>query len=97
MYPEKELQLNVGICYPWEKTDRTPRYTGIPPHVVLLAEMAKVVSGQEKLPEEIKDLMVKELDERELEPGANVKKILEVVESQDQILGKHTCAAQQQQ
>ena len=75
---EKQLKQNVKICYPWDKSDSCPRFTGIPPHVVLLAEMAKVVSGQEKLPAAIKDLMVQELDEREMQPGANVERILKL-------------------
>ena len=41
-----------------------------------MAQLARVVSGQEKLPDVITDKITQELDERDLEPGANIKTIL---------------------
>lgn len=37
-----EIKKLVRIAYPWDKTEDTPRFTGIPPHVTLLAQMEEM-------------------------------------------------------
>ena len=35
----EDMSGYARIAYPWDKTDDTPAFTGIPPHVTLLADM----------------------------------------------------------
>ena len=51
----------VRVAYPWNKTEDTPPFTGIPPHILILAELEelkKTVMGlQNNIKDDMKDLM----------------------------------------
>lgn len=61
--PEETVRKSAVIRYPWNKTDQTPKLTGIPPHVAILCKMEGVEQRMGKLegllagvPEQISDL-----------------------------------------
>lgn len=58
--PQSVLDL-VRVAYPWDKTEDTPQFTGIPPHILILAELEElkqVVLGlQNNIKDDMKDLM----------------------------------------
>ena len=57
--------LNVArIAYPWEATSDTPKLTGVPPHVLLMAEIEDLKNKFETLKIAIKGDMKDALDER---------------------------------
>ena len=51
----------VRVAYPWNKTEDTPPFTGVPPHILILAELEelkKVVMGlQNSIKDDMKELM----------------------------------------
>ena len=51
----------VRVAYPWNKTEDTPPFTGVPPHILILAELEelkKAVMGlQNNIKDDMKDLM----------------------------------------
>jgi hypothetical protein len=58
------LKEMVQVKYPWNKTRFTPNFTGIPPHVSLMAEVQQLKMELQKQKTEIMDELKKELDER---------------------------------
>ena len=54
------------IPYPWNNTDYTPKITGVPPHVLLMAEMELSKAKFEKLRLDINSDIKGMLDERGL-------------------------------
>ena len=81
-FPEK-----VGVKYPWDATHGTPEITGIPPDIVLLAEMESLQRTMQDLKEELKSsfklTLVKQLDQHEVGGSgfASGHNILEKVEA----------------
>ena len=65
--PSTEL---VQTAFPWDATEDTPSITGIPPHATLLAEIKDlrlvVTNLKVTLKEDIKYILKKKLDNREL-------------------------------
>ena len=61
--PEEFLKI-ARIAYPWEATSDTPKLTGIPPHVLLMAEIEEMKNKFEKLNVTFKGDMNDALDER---------------------------------
>ena len=57
------------IDYPWSTNSITPKLTGIPPHIVLLSKLHTIEKNLENLKNDFKDVLVKELDSREI--GSN--------------------------
>jgi hypothetical protein len=47
------IKLIVKTCHPWNRTNHSPRITGVPPHVSLLCSMQQVVVGQTLLPDQV--------------------------------------------
>ena len=50
--------------YPWNNTDYTPKITGVPPHVLLVAEMEVLKAKFDNLRLDINDDIKGMLDER---------------------------------
>ena len=67
-------------CFPWNKTDRTPTFTGIPPHVAILNMLEGLKQGQAKLTGDIVDELVKELDERGTFGGFNANRMRDIMD-----------------
>ena len=61
--PSEILSL-VVVKFPWDKTADTPKFTGIPPHVMMLAEMEKLNMKMQDLHTGIVDDLEKAMDER---------------------------------
>ena len=73
--PQSVLDL-VRVAYPWDKTEDTPQFTGIPPHILILAELEelkKVVLG---LQNNIKDDMKELMEEQGFHPELVLRKVL---------------------
>ena len=65
-----EWKAITTISFPWSTTPNCPHLTGIPPHVVLLSKLHGISSNIENfIKNDFKDILVKELDEREI--GSN--------------------------
>ena len=54
----------VRTAYPWTSTSYTPKFTGIPPHVSLLAAMEEVQRELKELRESLPTTIANELNER---------------------------------
>ena len=61
--PEEFLNL-ARVVYPWNKTSDTLKLTGVPLHVLLMAEIEELKNNFERLKTEIKTNMNNVLDER---------------------------------
>ena len=61
--PSEILSL-AAVKFPWNKTADTPKFTGIPPHVMMLAEMEKMNIKMKGLEDRIISDMEKAMDER---------------------------------
>ena len=61
--PDKFLNI-ARIAYPWDSTADTPKITGVPPHVLLMAEIEDLKIKFEALQIRIKSDMKDALDER---------------------------------
>ena len=67
--------------YPWNKTNRTPSYTGIPPHVGILNMLEGIRQGQMRMENGIVDRLVAELDERGTFGGFNANRMRDIMET----------------
>ena len=94
-FPEK-----VVVKYPWDATRETPEITGIPPDIVLLAEMESLQRTMQDLKEELKSsfksTLVEQLDQREVGGSgfARGNEILEKVEALLEKVSQVSSAAQ---
>ena len=61
--PDKFLNI-ARIAYPWDSTADTPKITGVPPHVLLMAEIEDLKIKFQALQVQIKSDMKDALDER---------------------------------
>ena len=62
-----ENQFNkANIKYPWNVTERTPKLTGIPPHVTLLSELKCLSDHMANFKQEFLTALVEELNARHL-------------------------------
>ena len=56
-----QVRSHARIAYPWNKTLETPEFTGIPPHVSLLADIAELkeelISLKEKFSKDLNIIM----------------------------------------
>ena len=50
--------------FPWNKTDKTPNYTGIPPHVTILTTLEAIRTYQDSMVDEVLGNIVAELRKR---------------------------------
>ena len=71
----------VRIAYPWEHCDVCVRLTGIPPHVMILAQMERVLRSQETMPQQIMKTIIEQLDERDVSIGLSMNSIKELFET----------------
>ena len=62
----EDVRRSACIRYPWNKTAQTPQVTGIPPHVVLQAEMEILQKKMEETKNDIIKEMGNELDRRHI-------------------------------
>ena len=60
---QPQVRSHARIAYPWNKTLETPEFTGIPPHVSLIADIAElkeeVKSSKEKFSKDLNIIMDK--------------------------------------
>ena len=63
----------------------SPRLTGISPHVMIMSCLNKVSKGQHMIPQEILDMLISQLDEREMSGGISMNSIKNMFES------SHSC------
>ena len=49
---------------PWNKTDKTPTFTGIPPHVTILTMLESIRTYQDGMADEVSDNIVSEFSKR---------------------------------
>ncbi len=61
--PADILPLAVAK-YPWNKKENTPNFTGIPPHVSLLAEMQGMREDSKMMKEDLIISFCEEMDEK---------------------------------
>jgi hypothetical protein len=61
-----DVREAATIKFPWNKTEQTPTATGLPPHVVLQAEMEELKMKMEQSKKDIIEAMGKELDDRNI-------------------------------
>ena len=61
--PDEFLKV-ARIAFPWNSTEDTPKLTGVPPHVLLMAEIEDLKNKFQELQVTIKDDMKDALDER---------------------------------
>jgi hypothetical protein len=59
-----EIKNLVRVAFPWNKTEDTPTFTGIPPHVTLLAQMEEMKRHIDALERKLIEHFEKALDER---------------------------------
>ena len=76
----EEVSQMVRISYPWDMCESNVRITGIPPHVMILAQMERVLSGQESMPVQIMKIIIDKLDEREVSTGLSMNSIKDMFE-----------------
>jgi hypothetical protein len=85
-FPEK-----VVVKYPWNATCDTPEITGIPPDIVLLAEMEALQLQMRELKDELKSsfksTLIEQLDEREV-GGSGFARGNEILEKVEALLEK---------
>jgi len=60
------IRQHATICFPWSKTKNSPTITGIPPHVVLLAEMEALKNKFHELNRSLLSGIKNMLDERNI-------------------------------
>ncbi len=82
MLEKAPLAEYVPLKYPWDKSDDTPKLTGIPPDALILAEFRglkkKLDEMKESLASGFEDTLKRELDDREV-GGAAYNKMAEMV------------------
>ena len=85
-FPEK-----VVVKYPWNATSDTPEITGIPPDIVLLAEMEALQLKMQDLKDDLKSsfklMLVEQLDQREV-GGSGFARGNEILEKVEALLHK---------
>jgi hypothetical protein len=59
-----EIKKVVRVAYPWDRTEDTPRFTGIPPHVTLLAQMEEMKKHIDELEKKVVSHFERALDAR---------------------------------
>ena len=80
---QPQVRSHARIAYPWNKTLEAPAFTGIPPHVSLLADIEELKEEVKSLKEQFsKDLNII-MDERGVGgSGFCTRRILEALEKQ---------------
>jgi hypothetical protein len=73
--PDESIVASAVTKHPWNKTDETPELTGVPEHVTLKCEIAKLTLQHKNLSEEIATRICKELDQRNIGGGLNAATI----------------------
>ena len=90
-FPEK-----VVVKYPWNATSETPEITGIPPDIVLLAEMEALQLKMQDLKDELKSsfksVLIDQLDQREV-GGSGFARGNEILKKVEALLHKVSVAS----
>jgi hypothetical protein len=73
--PDESIVASAVTKHPWNKTDQTPELTGVPEHVTLKCEIAKLTLQHKNLSDEIATRICKELDQRNIGGGLNAAAI----------------------
>ena len=74
----EDMIKSVRIAYPWDSTSDTPTFSGIPPHVITMAEFEKVRLELNSLKSSLPDSLSKMLDNRGFSStGLNTDKVIE--------------------
>ena len=59
-----DIQALATVKYPWNKTDDTPNFNGIPPHVLHLAKMESLERKMENLEANLMNKVTEEMESR---------------------------------
>ena len=59
-----DIQALATVKYPWNKTDDTPNFNGIPPHVLNLAKLESLERKMESLETNLMNKMTEEMESR---------------------------------
>ena len=82
-YLQPQVRSHARIAYPWNKTLETPAYTGIPPHVSLLADISELKEEVISLKEQFSKYLNIIMDDRGVgDSDFCMRRILEVLEKQ---------------
>ena len=79
----KDTWIQIAVVkYPWDATEETPKLTGIPPHVALLAKLENLSRQMAKFKDKFRGVLVEELDSRHIGGDSyHAQKILSELET----------------
>ena len=85
----KEFVDVAKIAYPWDKTEYTPKSSGVPPHVTQLADIKELKLKMETLQKSIMDEMRSEMDSRGFaSTECNTQKITDAISKLGEMIQK---------
>ena len=67
-----------AVRHPWDVTERTTLFTGIPPHISILSGIEGIRSGKEDLRDDVVSKMIELLNVRKRLGGFNQSQIREI-------------------
>ena len=70
------LKEIVRVSYPWDKDINSPVLTGIPPHILVLAQLDNLTRSQLKIADEVVVRMKEELDNRDIVGGYHASQLI---------------------
>lgn len=77
------VQQYVKTCHTWDRTERSPRITGVPPHVSLLCSMEQLLRQQSILPNLIAEKVQQVFESRVIQNGGiTAAQVLAIVTQQ---------------
>jgi hypothetical protein len=59
-----EMKAAATVKYPWNQTETTPTFTGLPPHITILANFQTLMVEMESTKDAILSGLIAELDRR---------------------------------
>ena len=75
------LKLKVRVSYPWDKDNISPVLTGIPPHILVLAQLDKLTRSQLTIADDVVNRMKEELDNRDIGGGYHASQLMNEMHS----------------
>jgi len=75
------LKSKVRVSYPWDKDDNSPVLTGIPPHILVLAQLDKLTRSQLTVADDVVNRMRDELDNRDIGGGYHASRLMNEMQS----------------
>jgi len=81
------LKSLVRVSYPWNKDVNSPVLTGIPPHILVLAQLDSLTRSQLTIADEVVTRIKEELDNRDIGGGYHASRLIsEMNESHSKII-----------